>query len=110
MYTDGMGRTVVRGAFEWDEDKNRVNIRKHGISFEEVIPMFDDPMRIEDFDEENSTPQESRFRGIGQINGFVIVASCYTTRKDRIRIINARRATSRERKYYERHYTSFFHT
>ena len=105
-----MGRTVIFGEFEWDEDKARANIRKHGISFEDVLPMFDDPMRIEDFDEENSTPEESRFRGIGQINGFVIVASCYTSRNGRTRIINARRATSKERQYYEEHYTKFFHT
>lgn len=72
--------------------------------------MFDDPMFIEDFDEENSTSDESRFRGIGQINGFVIVASCYTHRNGRIRIINARRATPKERHYYEQRYRGFFHT
>ena len=100
-YHGHMGRTVVSGRFEWDEQKAKLNVKKHKISFEAILPMLNDPMFIEDFDEENSTSDESRFRTIGQINGFAIVASCYTHRNGRIRIINARRATPKERHYYE---------
>src|SRR2546427_11163630 len=38
-----MGLTVVYGTFEWDEDKARSNLVKHGISFEEAATVFDDP-------------------------------------------------------------------
>ena len=96
-----MGKTVVHGNFEWDEEKAEANYKKHGISFEDALSIFDDPLLWERYDWRNSTFEESRYFGIGQIDGFVIVASCYTTREDRIRIINARRATSKERKDYE---------
>ena len=105
-----MGRTVVCGAFEWDEEKNAANIRKHGISFEAILPMFDDPLYMERYDWQNSTLEESRYLGVGWVEGFFIIASCYTDRDGRIRIINARRASSEEKRDYERRYKGFFHT
>ena len=104
MYTDGMGRTVVRGAFEWDEDKDRINKRKHGISFEEALQAFDDPDFLEFRDEIHSTQCEVRIKGVGAIHGVVVVAIVFTERK-RVRIISARKANRKEEvDYYERKY------
>ena len=103
-----MGRTIVVGRFEWDEDKAKANIKKHGISFEDATALFDDPLLWERYDQSHSSIEESRYFGIGQIDGFVIVASCYTSRDGRIRFINARRATSKEKKDYERWCQGFY--
>ena len=103
-----MGRTVVFGNYEWDEEKNRANIKKHNIGFEEVLPVFDDPLFWERFDSKSSASDENRYIGIGKINGFTIVTSCYTDRNGRTRIINARIATKEEEKDYERWCESFY--
>ena len=39
-----MGENVIHGRFEWDKAKETLNIKKHGISFEEILSMFDDPL------------------------------------------------------------------
>lgn len=93
--------TKLSGSFEWDEDKEKLNIKKHGLSFEEILPIFDDPMFAEKADLEHSTLEEPRFIGMGKINGTVVIVSCYTPKEERIRIINARISTKREAKIYE---------
>ena len=96
-----MGKTIVKGNFEWDEDRNEVNIQKHGFGFDMILGMFESPFFWEQYDESHSG-DESRFTGMAIVEGLSVVVSCYTER-DRIRIISARRATSLERrKYYER--------
>ncbi len=95
-----MGKTVIHGNFEWDSDKAEANIKKHGISFEEILPMFDNPLFWEQADVSHSTAEETRFLGIGKINGFVVVVCSYTERK-RIRIISARISTNEEERRYE---------
>lgn len=78
-------------AFDWDEEKNLLNIRKHGFDFNDVPEMFRHPMlalRDERFDYE-----EARWISMGWINAWVSVVA-YTERQgDVIRIISARRAT-----------------
>ena len=91
--------TVVRGQFEWDSEKNEINMKKHGFSFEEILDVFDDPHFIERVDLEHSAIEEERFIGIGNINGLTIVATIYTER-DRIRIISSRIATKQEEVFY----------
>lgn len=39
-----MGKTIIHGKFEWDEEKANINVQKHQISFEEILTMFDDPI------------------------------------------------------------------
>lgn len=102
-----MGRTVVNGNFEWDEEKAVVNLRKHGISFEEILPVFDDPLFWEKVDVEHSSVGETRFFGIGKINGFAVVVSSYTER-ERIRIISARISTKKEEREYEKWCKQFY--
>ena len=90
---------VIHGKFEWDSNKNELNIKKHGFSFEEILEVFDDPYFIERVDSEHSTLEEERLIGVGNLNGFVIITTVYTER-DRIRIISSRIATKQEEVYY----------
>ena len=53
--------------FEYDEDKNRKNIEKHGISFKSAARVFFDYDRIEYYDEEESVG-EDRFDIIGDLS------------------------------------------
>jgi uncharacterized DUF497 family protein len=80
--------------FEWDEDKNSMNIKKHGISFEEAIAVFLDPLVIEHFDHEHSDEYEQRWRAYGYVHK--LLALTFTERNGITRIISARKATAQE--------------
>ena len=89
--------------FEWDENKNRTNIAKHGIEFTAVVAVFDDPLSLTIPD--HVADGERRYRTIGSaLNGVVLVA--HTLREvsqndELVRVISARYARSSERKAYE---------
>ncbi len=83
--------------FEWDEEKNRLNFKKHGIRFEIASEVFRDEMRIEIYDALHSA-EEDRYQTIGMVNQILFVV--YTERRNKIRIISARPANFRERKLY----------
>ena len=86
--------------FEWDEAKNRTNIKKHGISFELASKVFLDENRIESYDFEHSD-YEDRYYTIGKVETMLFVI--YTERKDSIRLISARPAEEEEiDEYYEK--------
>lgn len=86
--------------FEWDDEKERKNIIKHGISFKLAKRVFADPNRIEKYDEIHST-DEDRYITIGEVNGtYMLVMVVYTDREDSIRIISARLATKAEKEEY----------
>ena len=85
--------------FEWDSEKNEINRRKHGLSFEEILPVFDDPYFLDRYDYQHSSVTEDRMFGIGSVNGVAIVAAAFTERQ-RIRIISARLASPFEEKVY----------
>ena len=90
------------GAFllEWDTEKEKINRRKHGISFETAGRIFLDTNRIEYYDIMHST-DEDRFVTIGMVDGLLSVV--YTEREnDILRLISARKATEKERRAYER--------
>ena len=80
--------------FEWDEEKNAKNIKKHGIGFEEAIAVFFDPLIIEHFDREHSS--EERWRAYGFVHKLLAVT--FTERAGVTRIISARKATKMEEK------------
>jgi uncharacterized DUF497 family protein len=89
--------------FEWDEQKNAANIAKHGIDFEDVIPVF--------FSREALVAQDNRtdyggdrFIILCPLDGRILHVT-YTTRGAAIRIISARPANKRERRYYEQRET-----
>ena len=84
--------------FEWDETKNQLNKRKHGISFETAAYVFQDRYYIEMYDFEHST-QEDRYIAIGRVGEVLFVV--FTERSDNIRLISARLATDAERRLYD---------
>ena len=83
--------------FEWDENKNIINKEKHKISFETAAHVFDDPNYIEMFDFEHSV-DEDRYIAIGKVGDVLFVV--FTEKKETIRMISARLATSMERSLY----------
>jgi len=84
--------------FEWDKKKNQANIRKHGIDFNDVPELFNQPMLS--LLDNRGNYGEDRWVGIGILPGLVSVVA-YTERNgDIIRIISARKATKREVKAY----------
>ena len=86
--------------FEWDEDKNKANQRKHQISFEEAAEVFYYP--IYETVDTRFEYEEVRLVGIGRNRQMIILTVVYTEREERIRIISARRANKQEEKlYYE---------
>lgn len=86
--------------FEWDENKNQQNLKKHKISFEEAIEIFNGIV-FTTIDERYDYG-ETREISVGAIQGVVILTVAHTERNGKIRIISARKATPRERKdYYE---------
>ena len=88
--------------FEWDEVKNRINIKKHGISFSEAVRVFLDDKRIEKYDEEHSTLGEERIKVLGLVYKVVVVI--YTERHENIRLISARFAEKEEIDEYHSNY------
>ena len=83
--------------FEWDEEKNILNRRKHGISFETAAYVFEDDNYIEMYDFEHSMDEE-RYIAIGMVGDLLFVV--FTERGENIRLISARPATERERRLY----------
>ena len=87
--------------YEWDENKNAYNKRKHGISFEAAIDVFDDPYRKEYYDN-NHSDSEDRWITIGKANDILYVVFTERNYGNTIRLISARRATKEERgRYYD---------
>lgn len=86
--------------FEWDENKEKINISKHGLDFSTAALVFRDQNRLEWFDELHSD-YEDRYITIGEINGIAVVLMVvYTERGDAIRLISARKVTKQERRMY----------
>ena len=86
--------------FQWDENKERINITKHGLDFKTAARVFQDENRIEFYDEEYSW-DEDRYITIGMVNQItVIIMLVYTEREDAVRIISARKATKQEKEAY----------
>lgn len=86
------------GEFEWDDAKAAANWRNHGISFEMASGVFKDVFAVEWMDDRRVDAEE-RFVAIGTVDGRLLYVA-YTLRGERIRIISAREATSRERRRY----------
>ena len=87
--------------FIWDENKYRLNKRKHGITFDEASTVFDDIHAIYMPDPDHSEDEE-RFivLGYSKKNRLLIVCHCYRENDTMIRIFSARKATPQEHKDY----------
>ena len=87
--------------FEWDENKNAFNLKKHGISFNEAKTVFADELGRLILDPDNSEGEE-RFILMGMSSHLRILSVCHCERSsETIRIISARKADKSERKQYE---------
>lgn len=86
--------------FEWDKDKERRNVRKHAISFDEAVTVFYDPLSATFVDTDHSI-EEYRFITVGYSSQGRLFVISHTERGDVIRIISARPATTSERKRHE---------
>jgi len=89
--------------FEWDEEKNRAGIKKHGVSFEEAQTVFLDENAVRFYDPDHSE-DEDRFIMLGMSFRLriLVVCHCYRENDYVIRIISARKADKQESKSYKR--------
>ena len=84
--------------FEWDYLKAASNLQKHNVDFADAVTVLDDDRAITIREE---TSAEERFITLGMDALGRLLVVVYTWRQDRIRIISARKATTRERHRYE---------
>ena len=91
--------------FEWDSNKAKSNLHKHGIRFEDAVQVFGDPCHLSR--QERYQNGEWRWQTIGLVHGIIVILVAHTVRYESghevIRIISARKADRRERGRYE-HY------
>jgi uncharacterized DUF497 family protein len=85
-------------SFEWDDEKNKLNQERHGISFEDARFVFNDPNKVILPDLFHS-PDDERWIVIGMVNKVLFVV--YTERGENIRLISARPATKAEKGVYD---------
>ena len=90
--------------FEWDPNKETINIKKHGVSFEQAAYVFADQFSLSMFDDEHSN-QEDRWVILGKSNNEMILLVVHTFRncenEETVRIISARKATKNEERTYK---------
>lgn len=88
--------------FEWDVDKNRVNIEKHGIPFETAKSIFDG--FTVDHEDDRFAYGEVRIISLGMIEKSVVLVVVHTDRKGHRRIISARQANRKEKEFLSKKY------
>lgn len=90
--------------FEWDPNKERVNIQKHGVTFEDASYVFADPYALNKYDDEHSG-EEDRWVLLGRSFSQIILVVIHTFQDEEgseyVRIISARKATKGEQQTYE---------
>ena len=92
--------------FEWSDEKNRLNIKKHGVSFEEAKEVFLDPLHISKLDCRFDYFEERWITvGATKENKVLVIANIFFDEngEEIIRIISARKANQRERSFYEQY-------
>ena len=90
-------------SFEWDDKKAQKNIDKHGVSFEEASSVFYDDFAVQFYDKEHSQLEEDRFLilGVSNTSKMLMVCHCEKESENVLRIFSARKATKKERKFYQ---------
>ena len=87
--------------FEWDKRKAVANERKHGVSFDEARPVFfDERARLIDDPEHSEDEERFILMGLSSSRRLLLVCHCYRSKANVIRIVSARKATTRESKSY----------
>lgn len=93
-------RIMKNAEFEWDDEKAKRNLKKHGVSFEEAATIFNDPVVATISDPDHSSDEE-RYVSIGKSIIARLLTVVHTFRSARIRLISARKATQLEKNQYE---------
>lgn len=86
--------------FDWDTNKARENLRKHGVSFHEAAQVLGDPLAVTYYDPDHSLA-EHRYITIGASLAGRVLMVAHTDRGEIVRIISTRKATRQERNTYE---------
>ena len=86
--------------FEWDKEKAKRNLEKHGVSFHEAVTVFGDPLAVT-FNDPDHSIGEYRYLtfGLSRVDRLLVVS--HTEERGYMRIINARVMTKREQRIYE---------
>jgi uncharacterized DUF497 family protein len=89
--------------FDWDEKKNKANRKKHGLWYEEAQSVFDD-INGRLFLDSDHSDHEDRFVQVGykSVRKLLVVVHCHRESDSVIRIISVRKATKKERVFYEK--------
>ena len=87
--------------FEWDPRKAKENLKKHGVSFDEAVTAFYDPLSAT-FDDPDHSTAEQRYITIGFSSKDRLLVVAHVERGRNTRIITARPATTHERKKHEK--------
>jgi uncharacterized protein len=86
--------------FQWNPDKASSNIEKHGVSFDEAITVFGDPLAVT-IDDPDHSVGEFRFLTTGRSTWQRLLVLSHTERENEVRLISARLATRQEQRKYE---------
>jgi len=93
--------------FEWDLSKDRINVKKHGLSFEDILSVFQDPNILTQYDEQHSSLEEEQWLSLGSTkHGLVCVVISTdrsTSQQQVLRLISARKADAQEQIEYYSH-------
>jgi len=88
---------------EWDNEKARINLEKHKVSFETAQYVFSDPARLWRLDQsESNKAGEERWQTLGKVGKVLFVV--YTERGEKLHIISARLANKNDRRSYHGYY------
>jgi len=91
--------------FEWDRKKEEINIKKHGVTFEQACYVFADPFALSRYDNVHSD-DEDRWVLLGESLNETLLLVVHTFRdnngKELVRIISARKATQKEKQTYQK--------
>ena len=101
--------SVETKTFTWADDKNRENIKKHGLSFQEAVLVFIDPYLVLRYDETHSTAGEMRWKGIGVVGNDLLLAVVFKEdSENELRLISARKASKKEKEDYRENIGQIF--
>jgi uncharacterized DUF497 family protein len=94
--------------FEWNQDKEKLNIQKHGVTFEQASYVFADQFALNKFDDKHSD-DEDRLVILGKSLNETLLLVVHTFRNNNsiefVRIISARKATKKEKQIYQKRCT-----
>ena len=97
--------------FSWSDEKNRINIKKHGLSFQEAVLVFLDLYLVVRHDEAHSTLAETRWKGIGILSNNILLTVVFSEMSENeIRLISARKASKKEKEDYRENIGQIFGT